>query len=64
MKTRFRARRVLSNFKGAINFQRCSVENQNICRRALSLYKVYGDSALLILNGTYLISDSALLAVV
>ena len=30
--------------------------------RVLSLYKVYGDSALLVLNGTSLNSDSALLA--
>ena len=44
--------------KGAINIRRCSVEN----RRALSLYKVYGDSVLLALNGTSLNSDSALLA--
>ena len=31
-------------------------------RRALLLYKVYGDSTLLVLNGTYLNTDSALLA--
>ena len=31
-------------------------------RRALSLYKVYGDSALLVLNGTSLNSANALLA--
>ena len=30
-------------------------------RRVLSLYKVYGDSALLVLNGTSLNSDSAVL---
>ena len=30
-------------------------------RRALSLYNVYGDSALLVLNGTSLISNNALL---
>ena len=32
-------------------------------RRALSLYKVYGNSALLVLNGTSLNSDNTLLAV-
>ena len=31
-------------------------------RRALLLYKVYGDSALLVLNGTSLICNNALLA--
>ena len=31
-------------------------------RRALSVYKVYGDSALLVLNGTSMNSDGALLA--
>ena len=31
-------------------------------RRALSLYKVYGDSALLVLDGTLLNSINALLA--
>ena len=31
-------------------------------RRVVSLYKVYGDSTLLILNGTSSNSDSALLA--
>ena len=41
-----RARRALSQFN----------------RRALSLYKVCGDSALLVLNGTSLNSDNALLA--
>ena len=31
-------------------------------RRALSLHKVYGNSALLVLNGTSLVCNSALLA--
>ena len=48
--------------KGANNIQRCSDQNQK-SRRALSLYKVYSDSALLVLNGTSLNSDSALLAI-
>ena len=33
-------------------------------RRALLLYKVYGDSALLVLNGTSLICNNALLALI
>ena len=47
-----RARRALSIFQDA----------PLRTRRALSLYKVYGDIALLVLNGTSLNSDSALLA--
>ena len=45
--------------KGAFNIQRCSVENQ---KGAIDVYKVYGNSALLVLNRTFLNSDSALLA--
>ena len=45
--------------KDAKNIQSCSVEIQE---RALSLYKVYGDSALPVLSGTSLNNDSALLA--
>ena len=45
--------------KVVITFQQCSVdENQ----KGLWLYKVYGNSALLVLNGTSLNSDNALLA--
>ena len=46
-----RVRRVLSLFKDV------SLRT----RRALSLYKVYGDSALLVFNGTWLNNDGALL---
>ena len=46
-----RARRALLNFKDV----------PLRTRRALSLYKVFGDSALLVLNGTSLNSDSTLL---
>ena len=60
----------IENQKGTINIQICSVENQKgiikyvplRTRRPLSLYKVYGNSALLVLNGTSLNSDSTLLA--
>ena len=45
--------------KGAITIQRCSVENQKGARSPLTLYS---DSALLVLNGTSLNIDSALLA--
>ena len=44
--------------KGFNAFQRCSIENQ---KGAISLYKVYGDSALLVLKGTPLNSINALL---
>ena len=47
-----RARRALMMFKDA----------PLRTRRALSLYKVYGDSALLVLSGTSLNSVNALLA--
>ena len=47
-----RARRVLLQFKDV----------PLSTRRALSLYKVYGNSALLVLNGTSLICNNALLA--
>ena len=41
----------------------CYIETRQLrARRALSLYKVYGDSALLVLNEIFLKSDSALLA--
>ena len=43
--------------KGVNAVQRCSVEN----RRVLSLYKVYGNSALLVLNRTLSNSINALL---
>ena len=68
-----RARRALSIFKDVPiaplelvlnrtdNYDHvCSVPLRT--RRALSLYIAYGDSALLVLNGTSLSSDSALLA--
>ena len=45
--------------KGAINIQRCSVDNQ---KGAKLLYNVYGGSALLVLNKTSLNNDSTLLA--
>ena len=48
----FRVRRSLSIFKDVLLRT----------KRALSLYKVYGDSALLVLNRTSLNSESALLA--
>ena len=44
--------------KGVIAAQRCSVENQ----KRLMLYKVYGNSALLVLNGTSVSCNNALLA--
>ena len=47
-----RARRALMHFKDVML----------ITRRTLSLYKIYGDSALMILNGTSLNSVNALLA--
>ena len=47
-----RARRALSIVKDV----------PSITRRALLLYNVYGDSALLLLNGTFLNSDNTLLA--
>ena len=45
--------------KGVIAAQRCSIENQ---KDRLLMYKVYGNSALLVLNGTSLICNIALLA--
>ena len=48
----------LESQKGVIAVQRCSVENQ----KALSPHKLYSDSALLVLNGTSLIFNYALLA--
>ena len=46
--------------KGAINIQRCSVENH---KGSILLYNVYIDSALLVLNGNLQMNiDSALLA--
>ena len=44
--------------KGVNAVQRCSIENQ---KGALSLYKVYGNNALLVLNGTLLNSVNTLL---
>ena len=46
----------VENQKGIIAVQRCSIENQ------LSLYKVYGNSAILVLNRTSLNCNNALLA--
>ena len=48
----------VENYKGAINTQRCSVENQ----KGTVAVQVYGDSALLDLNSTSSNSDCALLA--
>ena len=47
--------------KGIINIERCSFEALRT-GRALSLYKIYDDSTLLVLNGTSLNNDSTLLA--
>ena len=58
-------RKVAENQQYQISFPiiaRQDIIRQLRARRALSLYKVYGDSALLVLNGTSLNSDSALLA--
>ena len=48
-----RAKRVLMKFKDVLLRT----------REALSLYKVYGNSAFLVLNGTLLVSVNALLAI-
>ena len=47
--------------KYILNFSTC-IYWQLRTRRALLLYNAYGDSALVVLNGTYLNSDSTLLA--
>ena len=44
--------------KGIITIPRCFIENQ---KSDIPLYKVYGDSALLVFNGTSLNSVNALL---
>ena len=63
---------IVESQKGVTDVQRCSVENQKGVtdvkdvplrpRRALSLYKSYGVSAFLVLNGTFLHSINTLLA--
>ena len=49
---------IIESQKGIITIQQCSIEN---LEGQLSLYKVYGDSALLVLIGISLYSINALL---